>query len=71
MDLPAEVQLHNELLGLKGAKGTLILVNPDGYYEVKCVFGENTHRVLLPVPTTVIVFRDPEPVFETGIEIER
>ena len=71
MDLPAEVQIHNELLGLKGTKATLILVSDDGFYEVKCVFGENTHRVLLPVENTVIVFREPEPVFAAGIEIER
>jgi hypothetical protein len=71
MDLPAEVQLHNELLNLKGAKGTLIMVSSDGFYEIKLVFGENTHRVLLPVQNTVIIFREPEAVFEVGVEIER
>ncbi len=71
MDLPAEVQLHNELLGMKGAKGTLIMVNPAGYYEVKVAFGANTHRVLLPIPTTAIIFREPEAQFEAGVEIER
>ncbi len=71
MDLPAEIQIHNELLGIKGGKGTLVAVSPLGYYETKCVFGGKTHRVLLPIQNTVVVFREPEAEFETGIEIER
>lgn len=71
MDLPAEVQLHNPLLGLKGNPGTLVAVSPHGYYEVKLSFGQNIHRVLLPVADTVVVFRDPEAQFVVGAEIER
>ena len=71
MDLPAEVQLHNELVGLKGGKATLVAVSPHGYYEVNLTFGESIHRVFLPVQATVVIFREPEPQFEPGIEIER
>ncbi len=71
MDLPTEVQLHNELLGMKGAKATLITVSPDGFYELKCVFGTHTHRVLLPIQSTAVIFREPEPTFEADVEIER
>ena len=71
MDLPAEVLLHHELMGMKQAKATLVAVSPLGYYEVKCIFGQNTHRVLLPVQSTAVIFRQPEPVFEPGVEIER
>ncbi len=72
MDLPAEVQLYNELAGLKGNVGTLVAVRPEeGFYEVNIKYGENTHRVLLPVPSTVVIFRQPEPQFEPGVEIER
>jgi len=71
MDLPVDVQLHNELLGIKGGKGTLVSVSPDGYYEVKCAFGPKTHRVLLPIQNTVLIFRQPEPEFAPDIEIER
>ncbi len=71
MDLPAEVRIHNELLGIKGGKGTLVAVSPDGYYEAKCAFGGKNHRVLFPVQNTVIIFREPEPEFEPGVEIER
>jgi hypothetical protein len=71
MDLPAEVQLYNELSGLKGNLGSLVAVSPHGYYEVNLKYGANIHRVLLPVGSTVVIFRDPEPQFEAGIEIER
>ena len=40
MDLPAEVFIHNELLGLKGHLGTLVRISDGGYYEVNCTFGE-------------------------------
>lgn len=70
MDLPADVQIHNEILGLKGTRGTLVMVSPHGFYEVKLKFGENLHKVLLPIPTTVLVFREPEAQFD-GLEIER
>ncbi len=71
MDLPADVQLHNELVGLKGKKATLVAVSPHGYYEVNLSFGENIHRVLLPVVNTVVIFREPEAQYESGIDIER
>ncbi len=71
MDLPAEILIHNQLLGIKGGKGTLVAVSPHGFYEAKCAFGGKTHRVLFPIQSTVIIFREPEPEFGPGIEIER
>ncbi len=71
MDLPAKVLIHNELLGIKGGKGTLVAVSPHGYYEARCAFGGKTHRVLFPIQNTVIIFREPEAEFEPGVEIER
>ncbi|MEM6456206.1 MAG: hypothetical protein AAF772_14005 [Acidobacteriota bacterium] len=72
MDLPAHVLLHNPTLGLKGNKGTLVAVQAHGYYEVRLGFSGNDHKVLLPIADTVIVFRDPEPVFAVDeSEIER
>ena len=71
MDLPADVQIHNDIMGLKGVKGTLIMVNPHGFFEVNLNFGQNIHRVLLPVDRTAIVFMEPQPVFEADVEIER
>ena len=71
MDLPAEIQIHNELLGIKGGKGTLLMISPHGYYEVKCRFGQSSHRVLLPIANTVLVFRQPEEEYALDLEIER
>ncbi len=73
MDLPANVLIHNQLLGIKGGKGTLVAVNPHGYFEARCGFGGKTHRVLFPIQGTVIIFSEPEPEpeLEPGIEIER
>lgn len=71
MDLPAEVQLYNEVSGFKGNVGTLVSVSPHGFYEVNVKYGQNIHRVLLPIIATVMVFRQPEAQFESGIEIER
>lgn len=71
MDLPADVLLHNELLGIKGGKGTLVAVDPQGFYEVKILFGDKTHRVLLPIADSVVIFREPEPQYVIESEIER
>jgi hypothetical protein len=71
MEIPNEVLIHNELLGLKGARGTLIRIAPEGYYEVNLRFGNNTHRVLLPIDTSVVIAADPEPAGGEQVEIER
>jgi hypothetical protein len=71
MEIPAEVLIHNELLGLKGARGVLIRVAAEGYYEVNLRFGNNTHRVLLPAHLTVVIAAEPEPAVGEQTEIER
>jgi hypothetical protein len=72
MELPAEVLIHNEILGVKGGKGSLMAISPDGYYEINCVFGERLHRTLFPIQGTVLIAREPEEVAPRGdMEIER
>lgn len=71
MELPAEVLIHNELLGIKGGKGTLLQVTPDGYYEVNCTFGERVHRTLFPIQGTVLIQRQAEELTRVDLEIER
>ena len=72
MELPAEVLIHNETLGIKGGKGVLLQVSSDGYYEVNCTFGERLHRTLFPIHGTVLIHRHPEAVVEgQDLEIER
>ncbi len=71
MELPAEVLIHNEQLGMKGSRGKLVAISSDGYYEANCSFGENVHRVLLPIRSTVLIARQPEEPPIEGLDIER
>jgi hypothetical protein len=72
MELPAEVMIHNETLGVKGHKGTLLQVSSDGYYEVNFQFGERLHRTLFPIQGTVLIAREPEhAVSGEALEVER
>ena len=71
MEIPAEVLIHNEQLGLKGARGTVIRIAPEGYYEVNLRFGNNTHRVLLPTVSTIVINAEPETVAGDSVEVER
>lgn len=70
MELPSEVLIHNDLMGLKGTAGTLLGIRDRGYYEVNLRFGGNTHRVLLPIDRTVLIAKNPEPPKAEGMEIE-
>jgi len=72
MEVPAEVLVHNETVGMKGSRGTLLQVSPHGYYEVNVHFGERLHRVLLPIARTVLIQQRPEEAPAAGeLEIER
>jgi hypothetical protein len=71
MELPTDVLVHNELLGIKGGKGRLLQVHPSGYYELNLLFGERAHRVLLPVAQTVVISASPEEVPAGSEEVER
>jgi hypothetical protein len=68
MDLPVEVRVYNELMGLKGTRGSLIAVSVHGFFELKLRFKDDTHRVLLPVAQTGLIFSDAE--FSCNIEAE-
>ena len=70
MEVPRQVMIHNETLGLKGAAGMLVRIAAEGYYEVNLKFGTNTHRVLLPIHATVLISSDAEVVGES-VEVER
>lgn len=71
MELPLDVLIHNELLGLKGKEGTLLAVHEGGYFEVTTQFGERPHRVLLPIQSTVLISEQAEEGFESTLEVER
>lgn len=68
MELPADVMVHNELLGMKGTRATLVRVAEGGYYELNVKFGERVHRVFLPIAATAVIAREPE--VAVGVEAE-
>lgn len=74
MELPAEVLIHNETVGMKGSKGTLLTISPHGYYEANVRFGDRLHRVLLPIARTAVIAQAPEEAVtaeDEELEIER
>ena len=71
MELPAEVLIHNEVLGLKGSRGDLLRISPEGYYEVNLAFGERIHRVLLPIESTVVIQREAEELQQANQQLAR
>jgi hypothetical protein len=71
MELHTGVLIHNETLGVKGAKGVLLQISSDGYYEVNLIFGERVHRTLFPIQGTVLISSEPEDTTRPEMEIER
>ena len=66
----AAIKIYNESLGAKGAKGRLVRVCPEGYYEVTIESGGRYFTGLLPVGATVILAAEPEPEI-ASLEVER
>lgn len=71
MEIPIEILVHNETLGVKGTEGRLLQIGEEGFYEVNLQFGGSLHRVLLPVSSTVIISKEPEAELGDAVEIER
>jgi len=70
----AAIRIYSEILantlGAKVAKGRLVRVAPEGFYEVLLESSGKNFTSLLPVATTVIVAAEPDE--EVGrIEVER
>ena len=70
----APIRIYSEILasqlGAKMAKGRLVRVWPEGFYEVQLDSQGRFFTTLLPVSGTVILSEKPEEVLES-IEIER
>ncbi len=70
MDLQSQIRVYNDALGVKGAKGKLLQIHPEGYYEVALEVKERYHQALLPINGTVLLAA--EPLTETeSITVER
>jgi hypothetical protein len=66
----AAVKVYNETLGAKGAKGKLVRVSAEGYYEVTLESGGKYFTTLLPIQSTVILAAEAEEDF-AALEVER
>jgi hypothetical protein len=66
----AAIKIYNEALGAKGAKGRLVRVADEGFYEVTLESGGKNYTTLLPIAETVILAADPEEEVAT-LEVER
>jgi hypothetical protein len=70
MDLQSQVWVYSDELGVKKAKGKLLQIHPEGYYEVALDVSGRQHRALLPINGTVLLAT--EPMAETeSIAVER
>ncbi len=49
MEPQSQVKVFNEALGVKGAKGKLLKIHPEGYYEVALEVNQKYHQALLPI----------------------
>jgi hypothetical protein len=66
----AAIKIYNETLGAKGAKGRLVRVSSEGFFEVTIESGGRNFTALLPISSTVILAADAESEVPT-IEVER
>jgi hypothetical protein len=66
----APIKIYNEVLGAKGARGKLVRIAPEGFYEVTIESSGRYYTSLLPIQSTVILAADPEVEVPT-IEVER
>ena len=66
----AAIKIYNESLGAKGAKGQLVRVASEGYYEVTLESGGKSFEAFLPIQATVILAADPVEEVAT-VEVER
>lgn len=70
MDLQSHVRVYNEALGVKGAKGKLLQIHSDGYYEIALEVKERLFQAYLPINGTVLLAAEPLVETET-IHVDR
>jgi hypothetical protein len=51
----APVKVYSDILGAKGARGRLVRVAPEGFYEITIESGGKMFTSLLPIATTVVL----------------
>ena len=70
MDAGTPIRVYNDALGVKGAKGRLLHVKSEGFFEVSLEVKERMYQAYLPISSTVLLAAEPVPETDS-IEIER
>jgi hypothetical protein len=66
----APVKVYSDVLGAKGARGRLVRVAPEGYYEITLESGGRQYTSLLPIASTVVLAADAIEEIPT-LDVER
>ena len=70
----AAIRIYSEILantlGAKMAKGRLVRVSPEGFYEVLLEASGRLFTTLLPIAATIVMAAEPE-VEAARIDVER
>ena len=70
MDLQSHVRVYNEALGVKGAKGKLLQVHSEGFFEIALEVKDRFFEAYVPIAGTVLLSADPLEETES-IDVER
>ena len=70
MDAGDAIRVYNDALGVKGAKGRLLNVKDQGYYEVALEVKDKMYQAYLPISSTVILAAEAVEASET-VHVER
>jgi len=70
IDREDPIKIYNEILGAKGAKGRLVRIMPEGFYEVLIESAGRNYTSFLPIQATVILATEPEEEVPT-VAVER
>jgi hypothetical protein len=75
IDREAPVRIYSEILantlGAKVAKGRLVRVAPDGFFEVLLEASGKNYTALLPIQSTVIMAVEAEEETTAPLQVER
>ena len=71
MEIPGKVSLYSPLVDAKGTSAKLISISSDGYYHLEVQIKGQRHTMFVPIAQAALIFSDPEPEREPGLDLER
>ncbi len=71
MEIPGKVSLYCPLVDAKGTTATLVSISSDGHYHLQVTVKGRVHTMFVPIAQAALLFMEPEPEVEEGLEIER